>query len=189
MSLFSEAGKKELMFDRHFEQVTRADHRLMPYWDRTANSAKILIDEHGKTFEEVKALLLQSNLDQIRTRSSTDQPSAESYERATQLRFDHVVRLLTKHQNSTMNNNPAVQVRLDMIDGMFDLRAETTDYMKSVRKSVSDVARSVVEGAPEDVDVGRIIAALDALQQVKNVLCDAAIIGSEKTKRARTSTN
>jgi len=72
----------------------------------------------------------------------------------------------------------AVEARVEMINGMFDLPDATREAMKHVRAATETAARAVraaVEAAPAH-DKGRLIAALDALQAAKNVACDALIL-------------
>jgi hypothetical protein len=74
--------------------------------------------------------------------------------------------------------NAAVHARVSMINGRFDLPERTPPALNLVREAVADAAEKVtsaVEGA-ETHDTGRLIAALDLLQQAKNVACDALIL-------------
>lgn len=84
-----------------------------------------------------------------------------------------------------MNKIEAISVRVDMINGQFDLNDETTKFMKLVREKHSQLAKELQDAAPETCDVGRFIAALDSLQHTKNLFCDSAIIGSETTSRKK----
>lgn len=84
-----------------------------------------------------------------------------------------------------MSHIPAVQVRLDMINGMFDLDEPTTLFMKFARSKISDLAKELVDAAPSTVDVGRLIATIDALQAAKDVVCAAAILGKETDSRKK----
>lgn len=84
-----------------------------------------------------------------------------------------------------MNKLEAVQLRVDMINGQFETSAETTAFMRTVRAEIAAVAKRLSETAPETCDTGRFIAALDLLQQAKNVLCDSALLGGEASARKR----
>lgn len=88
-----------------------------------------------------------------------------------------------------MDNIPAISLRLDMIDGTFDLDSETTAYMATTRKAIAELAKSLAASAPSTCDVGRLIAAIDHLQQAKNILCDSAILGCEAETRKRKRVN
>ena len=84
---------------------------------------------------------------------------------------------------SPMDEVPAIKVRIDMVNGQFDLKDEDVAYMKLVREQTSQLAKKLAEEAPKTSNIGRIIAATDALQQVKNLYCDAAILGREEANR------
>lgn len=86
----------------------------------------------------------------------------------------------------------AIDARLALINGNFPLPAETVQAMREIRVAISDAAASIdvsIRGkkrsADEAVetparivkyDVGRLIAALDLLQQAKDVACAALIL-------------
>lgn len=84
-----------------------------------------------------------------------------------------------------MNKIEAVQLRADLIDGMFDLTPEDKTFMNLVRTSLSEATQSIVAGAPAHCDVGRIIAGIDAIQSAKDVLCAAVILGREADNRKK----
>ena len=84
-----------------------------------------------------------------------------------------------------MSTNPAIDVRVDMINGMFDLDKDTKDFMNLARQECAALASKLNAARPLTVDVGRFIAALDHIQYVKNLLCDAAILGNELDNRKR----
>jgi hypothetical protein len=84
---------------------------------------------------------------------------------------------------TTMNSNESVKLRVDMIDGMFQLDDATKDFMTRVRTEVAALAARLAATAPATCDVGRFIAATDHLQQAKNLYCDAAILGREAANR------
>lgn len=83
---------------------------------------------------------------------------------------------------------PAVAVRADMINGRFELDEKTVTYMDRARVQIQACVESLKSDAPSTIDVGRLIAFIDAMQAAKNILCDAVILGSEldTRKRART---
>lgn len=87
-----------------------------------------------------------------------------------------------------MNNNDALQLRVEFVNGQFDLDADTLEFMKVVRAEIAGVAARLRDVAPETCDVGRFIAAVDHLQQTKNLFCDSAILGCEATTRKRRKT-
>lgn len=89
---------------------------------------------------------------------------------------------------STPSQIPAVQVRADMINGQFEVSAETSEYMTLVRKTLADAASILKNAAPAHTDVGRLIAALDSLQHTKNLFCDAVLIGNELETRKKRKT-
>lgn len=86
----------------------------------------------------------------------------------------------------------AIDARLALINGTFPLPAETTQVMGEIRAAISDAAASIdvsirgkkrsadepIESTARIVkyDVGRLIAALDLLQQAKDVACAAVIL-------------
>lgn len=81
--------------------------------------------------------------------------------------------------------NPALALRVDLIDGQFDLSGETLAFMNAVRTEIKKTARLIVSMAPRDCDTGRLIAAVDSLQHTKNLFCDAAILGCEAEARKK----
>lgn len=90
-----------------------------------------------------------------------------------------------KFEATTMNKILAIVLRKDMIDGKFDLDENTTAFMKLVREKLAQAAAEIVDGAPATCDVGRLIAALDAIQHAKNLLCDSSILGCEAETRKK----
>lgn len=81
--------------------------------------------------------------------------------------------------------NDAIDVRVDMINGQFELDQETLLFMKIARVECAALADKLNKARPATLDVGRFIAAIDHLQQVKNILCDSAIIGGEMSNRKK----
>lgn len=79
----------------------------------------------------------------------------------------------------------AVQVRVDMINGHFELSEETVQFMNFVRTASAEFAQQMVARAPATCDIGRLIAAVDHIQATKNLFCDAAILGNETDSRKK----
>lgn len=91
---------------------------------------------------------------------------------------------------TTTNTAPApadetIQLRIDMIDGRFDLDSDTVVYMNYARKRIQELAKELNNVRPANFDNGRFIAAIDHLQQAKNLFCDAAILGDEAARRRK----
>lgn len=84
-----------------------------------------------------------------------------------------------------MDKIEAISVRVDMINGQFNLDQPTLDFMKLVREKTSTLGQELRDAAPATCDVGRFIAAMDSLQKTKNLYCDAAIIGKESSNRKK----
>ena len=84
----------------------------------------------------------------------------------------------------------AVANRINMINGWFEMDDGHTEEearnqaieknkarMNAVREAVSDAAHKVADAVEEGKhDMGRLIAAIDTLQQAKNIACDAIIL-------------
>lgn len=76
-----------------------------------------------------------------------------------------------------------VQRRVEMINGRFDLPAETVKAMEQIRVATEVCARAIQSATADvQVDTGRLIATMDMLQQAKNVACDAVILPHAKPK-------
>lgn len=92
-------------------------------------------------------------------------------------------------KKSSVSEMPHLRVRADMIDGRFELSDESVKFMAQAREVLGQAGEDLLAAAPAHTDVGRLTAALDALQHAKNLFCDAVIIGNEsenRKKRART---
>lgn len=94
-----------------------------------------------------------------------------------------------------MNPAETIQIRVDMLNGSFDLDPETLAFMKLSRETIAAAADTLNKARPQNANVGRFIAAIDHLQQTKNLFCDAVILGNEeenrklaKKRKAETST-
>lgn len=81
-------------------------------------------------------------------------------------------------------NMPIIALRLDLINGQFDLEPETPDSMRAVRAILQKAARDVIAVMPKHADIGRTIAFLDAVQAAKDTACVAMILGDETKNRA-----
>ncbi len=77
-----------------------------------------------------------------------------------------------------------IKLRVDFLNGTFDLEDDTKAFMNTARSEMETAARKIYEGRPKNFDYGRFIAAVDAMQHAKNLFCDSAILGSEHAKRA-----
>jgi hypothetical protein len=84
-----------------------------------------------------------------------------------------------------MNQNEAVELRVAMINSRFAVDADTTAYMDLVRAEIAGVAARLQKAAPATCDIGRFIAAIDLLQQSKNVFIDSALLGGEAAARKK----
>jgi hypothetical protein len=73
---------------------------------------------------------------------------------------------------------PTIEARVDMINGYFPLPGGTVEAMKTVRAAADVFARALLQVSKEVsvVDTGRMIAAIDLIQQTKNVACDSLIL-------------
>ena len=81
--------------------------------------------------------------------------------------------------------NPAIDVRVDMVNGNFELNKESKAFMNFAREECAALAKKLGDARPPTADVGRFIAALDHLQILKNLLCDSVIIGNELENRKK----
>ena len=79
---------------------------------------------------------------------------------------------------------PPVQLRVDMINGVYDLTETETEFMRVVCNELAQAAQNIMSRAPPHCDTGRLIAFSDALLHAKHIAHDAVIIGSESKKRA-----
>lgn len=80
-----------------------------------------------------------------------------------------------------------LRLRADLVNGTFDLPDENKEYMAFVRTTIAKAADELLseDKLPAKFDMGRLIAALDALQHAKNLACDAVILGAEAETRKR----
>lgn len=78
---------------------------------------------------------------------------------------------------------PDIDLRVDLINGNFELNDESIIFMTLVRTRIHDLAVELVDACPDDANVGRLIAAIDHLQLTKNLFCDAIILGNEARNR------
>ncbi len=76
---------------------------------------------------------------------------------------------------TTRSRAAAIAGRVDLVSGNFNVPEKTTEALKQIHVATAEMAEkiaSTVESADAH-DIGRLIAALDQLQQVKNTACDA----------------
>lgn len=76
-----------------------------------------------------------------------------------------------------------LKLRSDMLNGRFDLPQETINFMDTVRKEIADSTERILQAAPSNYDMGRMIAFVDGMQHAKNLACDSAILGQEASNR------
>ncbi len=86
-----------------------------------------------------------------------------------------------------MNENPVIKLRCDLLNGNFELDKETVAFMRFAREELSRAANAICAAQPQNADIGRMIAFLDKLQDAKDTVCAAAIIGDESAKRAEST--
>lgn len=78
----------------------------------------------------------------------------------------------------------AIDARIEMINGNFDLPETVPTAMKRVREILAKAAadlKTVVE--KEEINVGCMITAMDLLQHAKNKACDAMILPHYKNNK------
>lgn len=81
--------------------------------------------------------------------------------------------------------NDAIALRCDLINGSFQLGDDTIAFMKFTRVVLDDAAHKLGSyNADVPMDHDRFVAGMDLLQQAKDVLCAAAILGAEAKTRA-----
>lgn len=72
-----------------------------------------------------------------------------------------------------------VTARVALINGQFDLPAENVQAMRDIRAAVEECAKKIqaaVEKTAKKNDRGRLIHAIDLLQQVKDTACVSVIL-------------
>lgn len=70
-----------------------------------------------------------------------------------------------------------MDARVALVNGNFDLPEDTRRAMHNIRECVAACATQLAEIARTTTfDTGRMIAALDGLQAVKNTACDAVLL-------------
>ena len=84
-----------------------------------------------------------------------------------------------------MSKNEAVKLRAELINGTFDLESEHKEFTYTVRKEIYAAAEKIRLAAPDECDIGRLIAGMDALQHAKDILCTAVILGAEAENRKK----
>ncbi len=87
--------------------------------------------------------------------------------------------------SASIGNVDVVKLRIDFLNGTFDLEDDTKAFMNMARSEMETAARKIDQGRPKEFDYGRWVAAVDAMQHAKNLFCDSAIIGGEHEKRKK----
>lgn len=90
---------------------------------------------------------------------------------------------------SKMTTNPAVQLRLALINDTCVVDDDAKKYTKDARKAIAELSNKLVNDAPNNCEVGRLIAALDHLRQAAAAFDEAATLGSEAENRKRARTD
>jgi hypothetical protein len=95
----------------------------------------------------------------------------------------------TKKREMDQRSIEAIDAKLDMINGRFDLPEETVEAMKLIRESLSEVANKVRDNLDQKgikYDVGTMIRFVALIQDAKNLACDAIILphAPKRQKRA-----
>lgn len=70
----------------------------------------------------------------------------------------------------------AINARVELINGQFNIPDDAVEYVKLVREAISEAARKIRDGLPKTFDVGRIVAGMDKLQEARDTLCAASIL-------------
>lgn len=71
----------------------------------------------------------------------------------------------------------ALDARVALIDNCFNFGDDTTAAAREIRQACQECAKKIRDAAQTvPHDYGRLIAAIDQLQQVKNTACDAVIL-------------
>ena len=85
-----------------------------------------------------------------------------------------------QQQKKRSRADVTIDARVAVIDGMFDLPNGTKDRFTAIRGAIQRAAAEVAEavrGAGEGgYDVGRLVAALDLMQQAKDTACVSLIL-------------
>ena len=86
------------------------------------------------------------------------------------------------------NKLSPLEARVELINGLFDLPSESSEAMKQIRAIVATCAQDLkvvfdsltkskeAGSPPPGYDMGRAIAAIDLLQQVKDVACVSILL-------------
>jgi hypothetical protein len=77
----------------------------------------------------------------------------------------------------------AISARARLVNGNFNLPDETIAAMREVRAACSDLAtrlEAIAARGDVKVDVGRMIATMDLIQQVKDTACVSLILPHSK---------
>ncbi|QJX71277.1 hypothetical protein F-S17_0013 [Faustovirus] len=77
----------------------------------------------------------------------------------------------------------AITTRAKLVNGNFNLPTETINAMREIREACSELAtrlEAIVKADGAQFDTGRMIAAMDLVQQVKDTACVAVILPHAK---------
>ncbi len=76
-----------------------------------------------------------------------------------------------------------IEARVAMVNGWFELPEQTKQDMTDVRAAAEQFAKSLEQVYKRAKhDKGRAIASIDAVQQAKNIACDALILAHASKK-------
>jgi hypothetical protein len=85
----------------------------------------------------------------------------------------------------TAKGADAIDIRVDIINSVITLDDDTKEFMMIASAEIAAAAKTLASKRPPTADFGRFIAAIDTLQQAKNLFWDSATIGAEDSKRAK----
>jgi len=86
---------------------------------------------------------------------------------------------------SSISKIEAVRVRAAVIQDHVVLEAHTQQYLAKVNAAIGATANELIADAPPNTDVGRFIAAIDALQHAADLFRQAVLVGEETLSRKR----
>jgi len=84
-----------------------------------------------------------------------------------------------------MADETPIDVRVEMIDGTFALDDATLTYMNVVRKALGEAMEKIKAARPSTCSYGGFMNGIAKMQEAKNTLCDAGIIGKEEDTRKK----
>ncbi len=110
---------------------------------------------------------------------------ATSSTRALHLSSETARRVNMSASGHPIGSNPAISLRLYMISGPPELGEEETKFKEFVTETMSKAASDICNKAPATCDIGRVIAAVDAVKEATDLFCNAANLGKESASRKR----